>query len=43
MLIDGHIGRRSEPKRNDRCPCGSGHKYKACELHQWGYPGTPPN
>jgi hypothetical protein len=35
------IGSLDRPKRNDRCPCGSGRKYKAC-VHDWGMPAEEP-
>lgn len=30
------------PQRNDRCPCGSGRKFKACS-HRWSAAGLPPD
>ncbi|MEU8200436.1 SEC-C domain-containing protein [Streptosporangium sp. NPDC049046] len=40
--LPDHVGAQPEPRRNDRCPCGSGRKYKSCGLHRWGEPGKPP-
>lgn len=30
----------SRPERNERCPCGSGRKFKKC-VHNWGASGVP--
>jgi hypothetical protein len=41
LKLDAY-GRRPRPQRNDRCPCGSGKKFKACS-HRWGVAGMPPD
>jgi hypothetical protein len=42
MRLD-YYGCVSKPGRNERCPCGSGRKFKTC-VHNWGhsaeYPGS---
>ncbi|GAA2580621.1 hypothetical protein GCM10010435_67420 [Winogradskya consettensis] len=35
------FGTFARPERNDRCPCGSGRKFKSCQ-HRWGSSGLPP-
>ena len=40
MRLD-YYGRVSKPGRNERCPCGSGRKFKAC-VHRWGDPAERP-
>lgn len=33
-----HVGRRLKIGRNEKCPCGSGEKYKKCHLLKGGWP-----
>jgi SEC-C motif len=37
----GYYGQMEKPARNDRCPCGSGKKFKACS-HRWGLEAKSP-